>query len=444
MTILVTGLGSLQWGRLEYGNKGNYYIIAPVFYHLHRVFPEAEIITTFQLSDEFQALANVKSVPLSLYFSWRENEEDLKEALQEYAIAELYQKTGVFTATTPFLETLKKTDLIVSPSGDMWGDNRDSTGANRLLIDLLKNATAQRLGVPTVLFTSSPGPIDDMEMRSVAKDVYENFTAVINRESVSTELFASYGFDVSNTVNRACPAWLFSSELYPEAVDLIKLKTDEGIPTDENLVGFIVTTNSLPEGSFSDWERADDDFISLAELVEYAVNEQDETFVLFSHSDGFKLEPSFHMVHWRDYKMVSQLYDVLKKRGIVNMNKVFKIDGVYQPWVVHSFIGSLKKLVSGKMHGAVAGMEQLVPTLPIDFQNGPVAHKIQGMFAMVDMLDYIVPRGERDFVSYYKKLSLNEEKIRETLAAKLPKVQSMAIEAFDMLKNYVRNPVNNN
>ena len=53
MKILVTGLCTLHWGRLEYGNVGNYYIIEPFFRELHRVFPEAKIVTTFQMTKEF-------------------------------------------------------------------------------------------------------------------------------------------------------------------------------------------------------------------------------------------------------------------------------------------------------------------------------------------------------------------------------------------------------
>ena len=49
MKILVIGQGTLHWGRLEFGNIGNYYIIEPFFRELHRVFPNATIKTTFQM-----------------------------------------------------------------------------------------------------------------------------------------------------------------------------------------------------------------------------------------------------------------------------------------------------------------------------------------------------------------------------------------------------------
>ncbi len=435
--ILVTGLVSLHWGRIEFGNNGNYYIMMPFFKELHRVFPNADIYTTFQLSDEFRDIADINILPLSQYFSWRDNDEDLTEALKEYAVADVYSKTGVFTATTPFIETLKTTDLLISYHGDMWGDNRESTNANRFLVDLLKNATAQKMGIPTVLFASSPGPIDNMEMRKVAKDVYENFDLVVNREPISKTIFEEYGFDVSKTIHKACPAFLFSEEYYPKQVEVTSILKNEGIREDVPLVGFIVTTNSLPGGEFSDWERDDEDFIILAKLVEYAVNECGEYMVLFSHSDGFVLEPEFKRVHWRDYRMVCQLFNLLEKRGIADMSHVFKVDGIYNPWETHALIGCFDKLISGKVHGAVGGMEQYVPTMPINYQNGPKAHKMQGMYSIIGMEEYIVPRGTEDMIPYYQKISENAQQISTTLKTNINNVRKMVREEFDMLKDYI-------
>ena len=64
MRILVTGLCTLHWGRLQYGNVGNYYIIEPLFRELHRVFPQGEITTTFQMTKEFIEKEDVKVLPM--------------------------------------------------------------------------------------------------------------------------------------------------------------------------------------------------------------------------------------------------------------------------------------------------------------------------------------------------------------------------------------------
>lgn len=53
MRILITGQCTVHWGRLEFGNIGNYYITETSIRELHRVFPDAEIVTTFQMTDDF-------------------------------------------------------------------------------------------------------------------------------------------------------------------------------------------------------------------------------------------------------------------------------------------------------------------------------------------------------------------------------------------------------
>ena len=53
MRILITGQCTLHWGRLEYGNIGNYYITETSVRELRRVFPNAEIVTTFQMTGDF-------------------------------------------------------------------------------------------------------------------------------------------------------------------------------------------------------------------------------------------------------------------------------------------------------------------------------------------------------------------------------------------------------
>ena len=62
--ILVTGLCTLHWGRLQYGNVGNYYIMEPMFRLLHERFPEHEIATTFQMDDRFVKQEKVTVLPM--------------------------------------------------------------------------------------------------------------------------------------------------------------------------------------------------------------------------------------------------------------------------------------------------------------------------------------------------------------------------------------------
>ncbi len=75
--ILVTGLCTLHWGRLEFGNIGNYYIVEPLFRLLHKHFPNYEVLTTFQMTEEFSRKEKVQVLPMEIYYNW-DLEKDVK------------------------------------------------------------------------------------------------------------------------------------------------------------------------------------------------------------------------------------------------------------------------------------------------------------------------------------------------------------------------------
>lgn len=436
MKILVTGLTTLHWGRLEYGNIGNYYIIVPFFRNLHRAFPDAEISTTLQFSDAFLKAENIRSLPLDYYYSWRQDHGDLKEALREYAIAELFSRTGKLHDTTPFLEEVRASDLVLFFHGDMWGDNADFAGEKRFAVDLLKTRAAQLLGKKTVMLASSPGPVTDPEWLDLAQETFKKFDLVANREAQSKILLEKSGFDVSRTSDFACPAYLFSPSYYPHPVNPAELYAKAQIPLDKKVknIGLIPATYSLPDRSFDQWEHDDSDFSSFIELIEHIISKYDVNVILISHSNGFEITPSFKRIHWRDYKMVCTIYEIIKRRNKVDMRHLFKLDLLLYPWEMHAFIGELDMLISGRVHGSVAGLNQTVPTMAIDYKNGPLAHKMFGFFDVIKMGNFVVPREDNDFVSFFDTMYQDLQSIRLNLQRNLPQVQASAIAAFDQLK----------
>ena len=437
MKILVSGLATLHWGRIEYGNIGNYYIVVPLFRKLHEYFPAAEITTTLQLTDEFCDREKIIKLPLDTYYAWRDNSLDTKEALEELAIAEIYRETGRIIKKTKWIEEVLQSDLIINFSGDMWGDNSSGMGENRFLVDLLKFRTVQLLNKRNVMFASSPGPVTEEQTLELAKTVYENFDLVLNREAFSVNIMADAGFDISHTVSCACPAYLFNKSYYPEKVDEQKIYSNEHLSHDVKNIGFILATYSLPGHSFDDWDRSDDDFKNYIELIEYIINEKHERVILISHSNGFELPPDFKRTHWRDYKMITRLYDILKERGNIDMNYLHKVDTLYYPWEMHTLIGGLDMLISGRVHGAVAGLEQGIPTLAFDYKNGPLAHKMYGFFEVIGMEDYVIPWDDFDFIKYFNKVYNNLDLIRCQLKDNYAKVIAKVELGFIKMKELI-------
>src|SRR5690606_28544806 len=196
MNILIIGQCSLHWGRMEYGNIGNYYIIEPFVRELHRVFPDAEIRTTFQMSERFQKEERVNVLPMDLYYGFKE--DDLEIAEKEYKLALEYNKTEKLSETTPYIHQVLKSDLVIDFSGDIWGDNADFLGKDRFLTGLYKDRVAQLLGKNTVMLAGSPGPFNDEKNIDFAREVFENFNLVTNREALSRDVLQANGFNLQN------------------------------------------------------------------------------------------------------------------------------------------------------------------------------------------------------------------------------------------------------
>src|SRR5690554_6111985 len=110
MRILITGQCTLHWGRMEFGNIGNYYIIEPFVRLLHETFPTAELVTTFQMSDRFCRDEKIHVLPMNLYYGW---DNDLEKAKEELEIAKKFLKTGKLEEITPYIEEVRKADLVI-------------------------------------------------------------------------------------------------------------------------------------------------------------------------------------------------------------------------------------------------------------------------------------------------------------------------------------------
>ncbi|MCF6271070.1 MAG: polysaccharide pyruvyl transferase family protein, partial [Melioribacteraceae bacterium] len=374
MRILVTGQVTVHWGRIEFGNIGNYYITETTFRELHRVFPKAKIVTTFQMTDEFCKRENIECLPMELFYSWSEN--DLKIAIEEYGIAELYKKTKKLVKETPFISELLKTDLVLDFSGELWGDHAEPVGKNRFLIGLLKNRTAQLLGKKTVLLAGSQGPFSNSTTKTLAKEVLKNFDMVLNREVSSVELLNENGFDTTKVKNFTDPAFLFE----PHPKDRIKqILEKEGISNQKKpVVGFILCGFNMLEGPYDKWPRRDDEFTQFAEAVEFIINKIGAKVVTFSHQNGFELPPNFKLINGRDYPYAQRLHDYVIERGNVKPEDLHCISKPYLPKEIKAIIKEFDMLVSGRIHGFVAGVSQFVPTVILNRGHGPVSKRNLG------------------------------------------------------------------
>lgn len=436
MRIFVTGQCSLHWGRLENGNIGNYYITETTFRELHRVFPKATIATTFQMTEAFQERENVEVVPMNLFYNWDEN--DLPNALRELAIAELFQKTGKIVDRTPFINEVLQSDLFIDFSGEMWGYHADLVGKNRFLVGLIKDRIAQLLGKPTAMLAGSQGRFPDPEIKLFAKEVFENFDLVANREAETGKLLIEDGFGVSNLKNFACPAFLFDSKTDEEIRPILN---KEHINTQQkNKVGFVLCGFNMLTEPYDKWPRDDQEYEAFAEVIEYIVDKLHCEIFFMSHSNGFELPPNFKLINGRDYPIAKQLKEVIEKRGKVDIKDLHLLEGPYTPWETKAIIRQFDMFVTGRLHASVAAVSQHVPTVVLMHGHKMKSHKTIGFFDIIGLPDNVAyPNDVQDMVSKVEKCWNHRIEIREHLKKRIPEVKQLARSSFDELKKIVKN-----
>ena len=431
MRILVTGQCSLHLGRLENGNIGNYYITETLFRELHRVFPSAEIRTTFQMSETFCRQENVFVLPMELFYGW--TSEDLTTALKEYGIAELYERTQKLFDSTPFLEEVIHCDLFVDFSGEMWGYHADLVGKDRFLIGLLKDRVAQLMGKPTVLLAGSQGRFPDPKIKLFAKEVFENFTLVANRECETGKLLELDGFSTNNLRNYACPAFLFEPSTDEREIQAILEK--EGvlhaqIPT----VGCVICGFNMREGPYNKWPRDDAEYLPFVEAIEHLMTQYKVRIVLLSHSNGFERVPEFKLVPGRDYPIIKQLFEILIKRGKVDSKRLVCVRNPYPPKFMKAIIGKFDMFVSGRLHASVAATSQQVPTVVIMHGHQQISHKTVGFFDILGMPECVADPTSESLLARIDYCWNHRDVLRKHLQQRMPEVKQLAQRTFDDLK----------
>ena len=431
MRILIIGQCTLQKGRLEYGNIGNYYIVEPLFRELHRVFPDAEIVTTFQMTTEFCLRERISSLPIDLYYSWSSNNLDI--ALKEYAVAKIYKETGELVTKTPFIEEVLKSDLVIDFSGDIWGDNADILGRDRFLVGLLKDRVVQLLGKPSAMIAGSPGPFETSTI-PLASEVLENFNLVTNREQVSNQVLREYGFETRNIKDAACPAFLFEAKITSN-IELLIQKLRQ-VKKKRPILGFVLCGWKFQDGPFSKWPRDEKEYLNFVETIEFLENKLNAKVYLLSHSNGFETDPEFKIIKGRDYLVSQQLYNIISKRKIAK--EVVLLDGVYLPAETKAIINEFDMLISGRVHAAVAGWSQYVPTVVLDYGHGPKAHKLKGFARMVGFEHLVANPTSMDDIKSKVNICFEERHIiQRKLQEIMPDIKKQAELNFDLLKELI-------
>lgn len=424
--IFIIGQCSLHWGRMEFGNIGNYYIVKPMFEQLRRVFPDDEIVTTMQFSDGFCKKFGIITAPLDLYYDF-DRTDNLSKAQMEYASVLEKQE-----CESSYVREVKKSDLVIDFSGDIWGDNADFLGKDRFQVGLYKDLTAQALK-PTIMISGSPGPFDCQKNIEMVKTVFSGFELVINRESASTRLLGEKGFNLINVQEYPCPSFLFQ----PADRKLVEAQVGGKLFEKKFVkVGWMLCGWNFEKGPYTLWPRSDNEYDKFVRVIENLVRKYHVEVYLLSHSNGFDpLSKTFSLLHGRDFPIMQQLKKILDRKGL--KEQVTLLDGIYSPEITKGIIGNFDLLISGRMHGAVAGLSQTIPTVILDYGHEPKAHKLHGFAEVADVVEYIAdPCDLNDMLIKTEKCLNNRVEIKERLKKNMLHIEKEAVQQFDLIKKF--------
>lgn len=430
-SILVTGLCTLHWGRLQYGNIGNYYIVEPLFRQLHEHFPDYRIVTTFQMDEEFIRNENIEVIPMELYYSWRE--EDVTDAYQDVEIAEKKMQQ-MECELTPWVEILLDCEYVINVSGDMWGDNAEHVGHKRFLVDCLKMKTAQLLQKKTILYAVTPGPFSDKEENKLAKEVFDRFDLVVIREKVSKDNLIKWGFSIDHVVWAPCPSFLFEANQDYQSKWIESIKNSH--KQNRRVVGITFGGFNMPRGPYDMWPREDEQYQVYVELAEYIVNTLEADIMIFSHTNGFELPPHFKLKNGRDYMILEQFYNILLNKNSRYKEHIQLIDEPLLPCDIKKVIGSLDMLITGRVHASVAATSQCIPTVYVEYDRRVIySDKMTGFSAQLGMEEYVCePQDGDGLKEKVAKCFRQLDEVKESLEHVIGTIKKDADAAFDLIK----------
>ena len=172
---------------------------------------------------------------------------------------------------------------------------------------------------------------------------------------------------------------------------------------------------------------------NFVKIIETLIDIYQADIFLMSHSNGFDIPPSpFVLRHGRDFPVAEQLSEILIADGYGASVTLFK--EIYTPEQTKAIISHFDILISGRMHGAVAGLSQNIPTLIIDYGHEPKAHKLRGFAEIVGMPGIIAdPNDVNDLIVKAQQIINERNEIRKNLQDEIPCVIDACRKHFDKI-----------
>jgi len=454
--ILIVGIPACScMGNFE-RQLGNVAILTPTITMLKDSFPNAEISTNFQLSEEFcrrNGIASIKD-PAVWSFAPRYLLKSVLNLLR-CILWRLLRKIGLNVETLISERKLREfaaASVILDISGDTYSDNFNYIRVIKHSMDLL---AARLIGKPVVLFAQSCGPFKGHPTRSLARLTLNRVNLITTRESLTKDYLQDMGISKPSIFATACPAFLFDATSKERVEKIFK---QEGISLDnEPLIGltlcsFNISVNpmriiiknkwlntmkyflpklfyNLVEKRMKSVKSLDTyvaaDLMPFVQTINYLVEKLHANVLLIPHV--YESESSrYHILS--DTGLAEKLYELTKPD---NADKIKMLRGKYNAEDVKGIIGECDIFISGRMHAAIAGLSQNVPTVGL-----PYGVKFFGIFGMLGQDSHVCSSNNADeIISIVNEVWKNKGEISKVLASKMPEVKKLALLNTKLVKD---------
>lgn len=345
-TVLLTGLLSMERYRLELGNMGNWYIAQSVLVQLSQRF--SHIYSTWDIS-----LMAQRALGISAKFTFIDPRQESK-----------------------LLQVASSEDVeVLEIHGDLLGDNSLNLSMEALKDSLKLTQRLRRVNKDISLMATSIGPFTETkceydEIRktmNLYKFIYlrEHQSLDIARDELSLSTIAQFA---------PCPSVLFPDS-YENIDDIHNFKRvvftkHNGKPR----VALALSRWNLPGVSFYSKDYPSQSLDPALHLIRQ-LSDLGYCISIVSHSNGFIVdergEPK--VTNGRDYELAKRLWMMSESRGI----DCHIVAGL-SPRSASKLLGDMDYVIAGRVHAGMISACQNVPTLFVEYANGPRAHKVRG------------------------------------------------------------------
>lgn len=442
-------------------NKGAEAIIISTIETLRTCFPQAEFVTTIQLSERLSRDLNCKVIKNKIYstttYSLLSSLKSFIDLVRCVTWREV-RKCAKFNLKTLVnnkkLREYSSADVIIHLGADLYSDDFGTITIVEHSKDILLGTV---LGKPVVMWAESLGPFKTKLTRWLAKVTLNRVSLISVREEISKRHLEELGVDKPPIYITADPAFLMESA--PEERVQSILQDEELSDNKRPLIGMCLSLKYLAGGAskprnfaflqslyhilqytlpqelfkavvnlvrrtrfYSVAGRQQSNYIRvMAQIIDYLVESMSATVVLIPHLQGTGLlvtERAIHeealqqTKHKESVKLVSHDYTAQEIKGIIGQCDLF---------------------IGGKMHSNIAALSQCVPTVGLAY-----SYKFEGIMKTLGQENYVCSDITfEDVISKVIDAWNRKEEIRTELGSRLKDVRALATLNARLVKDFV-------